>query len=116
MSDERTLHVVGTTGGKATVEVRRAPADAEVNSWFTSVRQPETARERVEAMVRLFHPDDYPELTVDDLRALPSTKCEFLDGNLYVGGRWYGHGAHARALLALLLNPPSEPERNGKRL
>ena len=115
MSDEHTLDVVGTTGGKATVEARRAHAETEVEAWSKFVQRPETARDRVEAMVRLFHPDDYPELTVDDFKALPSTKCELVDGDLYLGGRSYGHGAHARALLALLLNPPPAPERKGVR-
>ena len=115
MSDEHTLDVVGTTGGKATVEARRARAKADVETWFNFMRRPETAKDRVEAMVRLFHPDDYSELTVDDFKALPSTKCELVNGDLYLGGRSYGHGAHARALLALLLNPPPEPEREGVR-
>jgi hypothetical protein len=61
-------------------------------------------------MVRLFHPDKHSKLTADDLGALPSTTCELRDGNLFIGGRSYGHGAHARALLALLLNLPPESE------
>jgi hypothetical protein len=118
MSDEHTLDVVGTTGGKATVEARRARAYAEVETWFRPfllLGRPETVKDRVEAIVRLFHADDYPALTVDDLEALPSTKCELRDGDLFLGGRYYGHGAHARALLALLLNPPDEPKRKGAR-
>ena len=114
MSDEHTLDVVGTTGGKATVEARRARAKNEVDTWSQFAQRPEAAKNRVEEMVRLFHPDDYPELTVDDFETLPSTKCELVNGDLYLGGRSYGHGAHARALLALLLNPP-EPERKGVR-
>jgi hypothetical protein len=111
MSDEYTLDVVGTTGGKATVEVRRARVKTDVEKWVsTFMRQRETAKDRVEAVVRLFHPDDYAKLTVKDLAGLPSSTCELHDGNLCLGGRSYGHGAHARALLALLLNPPPESE------
>jgi hypothetical protein len=99
MSGDHMLDVVGTQGGKATVETRRARPKSDVETWLKFLRRPETAKDRVEAMVRLFEPDDYPKLTVDEWEALPSTTCELVDGNLYIGGRSYGHGAHARALL-----------------
>jgi hypothetical protein len=108
------LDVVGTSGGKATIEVHRPSRQAEIKTLLNAVRRPRTLRDRVKAMVRLFEPDDYPKLTQKDCRGLRSTTCELIDGNLRIGGVQYGQGAHARALLALLLNPPTN--RTAKRV
>jgi hypothetical protein len=109
MSDARDHHhldAIGTTGGKATIETRHARAYTDPTTWFDFIRRPETAVDRVAEMMRVFEADDYPPLTGEDLEQLPSA-FELVEGNLCLGGRDYGHGAHARALLALLLNPPA---------
>jgi hypothetical protein len=51
MSDKFTLDVIGTTGGKATVEVRRPPVNAEVEKWSTFMRRRKQVNDRVAAIV-----------------------------------------------------------------
>jgi len=48
-------------------------------------------------------------LTPGDLENLPEFRLELMDGALFIGGVWYGHAGHARALLELLKYPPTEP-------
>jgi hypothetical protein len=57
------------------------------------------------------------KLTWTDLEGLPELRLELLDGDLYIGGAWYGHDGHARALLELLKHPPTRPgQRSADRL
>jgi hypothetical protein len=49
------------------------------------------------------------KLTWTDLEGLPELRLELLDGDLHIGGVWYGHEGHARALLELLKHPPAKP-------
>jgi hypothetical protein len=45
-------------------------------------------------------PYRFPHIAAEELEAIGAMDVELVDGDLYIGGRNYGHGAWARAVLA----------------